>query len=710
MKKIELLAPAGDMSSLKAAVMAGADAIYLGGKSFGARAYSSNFSDEEIINAITYCHLYGVKVYVTCNTLIYDNEVEKFLSYVSFLHQNNVDALLIQDLGMLDLVHQTFPNLELHASTQMHIHNEEGVKFILDQGVKRIVLARETPLSLVKSIKEKTDAEIEIFVHGSLCLSYSGQCLMSYFIGGRSGNRGACAGSCRLPYEVIYNDRTLNPNNHYPLSTKDLCTLESLALLIESGADSLKIEGRMKGPEYVYTVTKLYREAIDSYYATKMVTLNDELFRNLKRLFHRDYTKGYLLATSNESFVDMNRPNNQGTLIGEVTYYNHGYMYVKLAGNLNYGDGLRIVGDGEYGLKVNDFYLNHQVTKHAKANDFITIPFKERISEGALIYLTYDHDLSLSINELIASNPRKVTISATLNAQINKPLSLSLSDGLNEVIVSGPIIETAKNQPTSKETVLSKLNKINDTVYTYSNLSLNLDDNIFIPLTNLNELRREAFTLLDEKRLPVSNYVKKEYFCYVPDFPSSKLKTCLVPVSKFTPDLLSQYDVVYSPDNIPNTILQLPRVNYTYPEITNHVLVGEIGSLYKYHDVDTDFSLNVTNSYTVAFLHALGVKKITLSYELSYDQINYLINAYQERYHHHPNLEVIIKSRPEVMVSPFSLQSYFHKQPLSLKDRFGNLYPIIEKNNLMTIYNYQIIDLTKYNYYQIGVNYTRYNL
>ena len=234
MKKIELLAPAGNMMSLRAAVQAGCDAVYLGGKSFGARAFSKNFSDEEIIEAINYAHLYGVKVYVTCNTLIYDDEVTAFLKYVEFLHENNVDAILIQDLGMLDLVRKTFPNLEVHASTQMHIHNLDGTKLMEGLGVKRVVLARETSFKEIKNIKSNTNVELEVFIHGALCVSYSGCCLMSYFNGGRSGNRGECAGSCRLKYDVFEGNNVLNEDK-YPISLKDLNSLERVGELIDIG-------------------------------------------------------------------------------------------------------------------------------------------------------------------------------------------------------------------------------------------------------------------------------------------------------------------------------------------------------------------------------------------------------------------------------------------------------------------------------------------
>ena len=280
--KIELLSPAGNMESLIAAIEAGCDAVYLGGTLFGARAFANNFNDEELIEAIKYAHMYGVKVYVTTNIIIYEHEVNNFLKYIDFLHKNNVDAIIVQDLGMLDLVHKTFPNLEVHASTQMHIHNLDGVIMAKKLGVKRVVLARETPIEVIKEIKNNVEMDLEIFAHGALCVSYSGQCLFSSLIGSRSGNRGSCVGSCRLPYKIVDEFNNKLNNGDYPLSMKDLNTLEYIGELIEAGVTSLKIEGRMKSPEYVYIVTKLYREAIDSYYKNKKVikTIFNFVIRN----------------------------------------------------------------------------------------------------------------------------------------------------------------------------------------------------------------------------------------------------------------------------------------------------------------------------------------------------------------------------------------------------------------------------------------------
>ena len=272
MKKPELLAPVGNKECLIAAIEAGCDAIYLSGIMFGARKFANNFNNQELKEAIDYAHKYKVKVYVTVNTLIYEDEVEEFIKYVDFLHKSNVDALIMQDIGMMDLVRKTYPNLKIHASTQMHIHNLEGTKFMEDLGLERVVLARETSLLEIKKIKENTNIQLEIFIHGALCMCYSGQCLMSSLIGGRSGNRGTCSQCCRLQYDLISDNKKVNKNK-YLLSTKDLNSIDNLYKLLELNIDSLKIEGRMKSPEYVYQVVKIYRMIIDNYYLNKKIEI-----------------------------------------------------------------------------------------------------------------------------------------------------------------------------------------------------------------------------------------------------------------------------------------------------------------------------------------------------------------------------------------------------------------------------------------------------
>lgn len=711
MDKVELLAPAGDFSCLKAAIEAGCDAVYIGGKLFGARAFSSNFTDDEIIKAINYAHLFGVKVYVTTNTLIYDKEVERFLEYISFLHKNNVDAVIIQDLGMLDLVRQTFPNLEVHASTQMHIHNLDGASFMKKLGVKRVVLARETSISKIKEIKEKTNIDIEIFIHGALCVSYSGQCLMSSLIGNRSGNRGTCAGSCRQSYSIVDENNNIILNNKYPLSMKDLCSLENLKTLLDIGVTSLKIEGRMKSSSYVYTVVKLYRLAIDSYYKNNNIYIDEKELYNLKKIFNREFTKGFLFDEENNKVINMKRPNHQGVEIGKVINYKNNVATIKLNDEININDGLRIVGKKDIGVNVNNFYINSKLVKTAKKGDIITIKVNDKVEKDDKVFLTLDSKLNEEINNIISSNQRKVLVKAKFIAKEDKQITFELTDFINKVVViSENKVTKALNKPIAKEEIKEKLNKIKDTVYKYENLDIEIDDNIFIPLNIINDLKRKAFEELNNKRLYKIPYKRCEYKRNVKSYPKEKLLNILILKDENIDFLKKKYDYIYSSNNIDNTILLLPRVIDKYKENYNKdVLVGDIGYFNKHKVCITDTSFNVVNSYTVAFLHSLGAERVTLSYELTKKQIEILINAYEERYKAHPNLELVVEGYEEVMISKFSLNKYFNNDKLYLKDRFNNLYKIKEKDNLMIIYNYKKRKDFNLSYYDIGINSLRIN-
>lgn len=711
-KKVELLAPAGDINSLRAAIEAGCDAVYLGGKQFGARAYSNNFTKEDLVEAIKLCHLYGVKVYVTCNTIIYENEVPDFLDYVRFLHQNNVDAILIQDLGMLDLVHKKFPNLEIHSSTQMHIHNLDDVKLMERLGIKRVVLARETSITAIKNIKTHSNIDLEIFVHGSLCISYSGECLMSSLIGGRSGNRGMCAGTCRLPYNVLSNHKIINKNEPYPLSTKDLNSLENLEELLNTGITSLKIEGRMKSSDYVYCVVKLYRQAIDSYYKYGKVIINESILHDLKIIFNRGYTKGFLFNTDIHDFINGKRPNHEGVEVGTIMACKKKIATIKLSDTINIGDGIRILGEHEQGLIVNDFYIDNKLRKKASSGDIITIKVHEAVKPNSKVLLTNSRIIHENIEETLKLNPRKVPISLKLTAKLDRPLTLEVSDSKNIIILKDNIVEEASNLPTTKETLIEKLSKVGNTIYKLENITLECDDNIFIPLKNLNELRRNALEQLNEKRLYKIPFKEEEYSIEVPDFKQTKLKTCLVNSKEQYNQVKNEsYDIIYSTLDIPNTIKKYPKVMNDYPDNLKQALVGEVGVFNKYHqNIDTDYSLNVVNSYTVAFLHNLGAKKITLSYELNETQIIELISNYHQRYHKHPNLEVIVYDYPEIMISKFSLNKYYNNNDLKLEDRYHNLYKIETTNDLMTIYHCKLLDNRNIDYYKLGINSIRINL
>lgn len=711
MKRPELLAPAGSMDALYAAIEAGCDAVYLSGKRYGARVFASNFSDIEIIDAVKYSHLYGVKVYVTVNTIVFEEEVDDFIKYIDFLHSNNVDAVIMQDIGMVDLVRKLYPNLEIHISTQMHVHNLEGVKFFENLGLQRVVVARETSIDDIRKMKKNSNVEIEAFVHGALCISYSGQCLMSSLIGGRSGNRGACAQSCRLPYDLISDGKKVNEDK-YLISTKDLMTLNHVGDLIECGIDSFKIEGRMKRPEYVYLIVSLYRKAIDSYFELGYVDINDDDILSMKKIFNRGFTNGFLF---NEKFItNSKRPNHMGVEVGKVIDYKNGYAYVKLNDDLNVHDGVRIVGKNDVGLSIDKMFVDRNEVEHAYSGNVVR--FKcDSVIKGSTVLKTTDYLQINDINSKINSKSRKVIIDGLIKLNKGNKIYLELSDGVNTVSVSDYVVDEAIKRSISRDDVIKQIDRLGGTVYSFNKLDVILDDNVFVPISNLNDIRRRCIDLLSSKRLYDISFVKGNYEIDVPDFDKVNEKSCLIDGSLY--DKYKDYDYVYIDDydffkrlNYSNVYYKVPRVNYSYKNIDSRVLVGEVGSLYKYNNVDTDFSFNVVNSYSVAFLHSIGVKKITLSYELDLIKIKNIIDAYHDRYGVHPNLEVIVDASEEVMVSKYNLLDHYHVNNGFLKDRFGNMYPIKVKDGLMYIYNYKRRNMDVSSLYDAGVNVIRINV
>lgn len=707
MKKPELLSPAGNMECLKAAITAGCDAVYLGGKSFGARNYASNFSDSELIEAIFYAHIYGVKVYVTVNTLIFENEIPNFMKYIDFLHRNNVDAIIIQDLGMLDLVKQTYPNLEIHASTQMHIHNIEGVKLIQKLGVERVVLARETSIEEIEKIKEKTTANLEVFIHGALCISYSGQCLMSYFQGGRSGNRGSCAQCCRLPYDLIQDNKKVN-HDQYLLSTKDLCTIQEIGRLIEIGVDSLKIEGRMKRPEYVYIVTKLYRIAIDQYIKNKKVEISNQDFQKLFKIFNRKFTRGFLFHEKNDSFTNSYRPNHMGIKIGKVISKERNFISIQLEENIHQEDGIRILNKNkDFGCTLNKIYKNRKLVQSAKSGEIITLYINAPIHIGDVVIKTTDKiDMEL-IQKQLLENPKKIDVFITLKCLLNKPLEITITDSVNTICLqSDYICKEARTSPTSKERIEKQINRFHDTAYQMKELKIDIDPNVFIDVKELNQLRRQVIEKLNNTRCYQIPYQKKNYKRSVIDYKNPERLSIFIPNLFHLKELENFQNIrIYSRKKQGNIIYSLPRVMQKFPSYPGELLIGELGSLYSYSNVITDFSFNVTNSYAVAILNHFGAKLITLSYENTEENIAQMIDNYKKRYSKNPNLEKIISSYPEVMISKFKLlKKYQLKNEGILKGFKNNMYKIKENNDFMTIYHHEkMVEDDYQKYYNMGV-------
>lgn len=715
MKKPELLAPAGNMDAFLAAIEAGADAIYIGGYTFGARAFANNFSDDEIIKCINYAHLYGVKVYITVNTIVYEKEVDLFLNYIDFLHRNNVDAIIIQDLGMFDLVRKVYPNLELHASTQMHIHNLNGVLNLQKWGAKRVVMARETSYETLKEIKKDASVELEVFVHGALCVSYSGQCLMSSLIGGRSGNRGKCAGTCRQQYNLIDDNGKKYNEDSYLLSTRDLNTLEDIGKLIELGIDSFKIEGRMKRAEYVYLVVSIYRKAIDNYLKYKETRITEDDILELKKIYNRKFTKGYLFNDKN--IMNTYRPNHLGIKIGKVIKKDKNSIYIKLNNKLINGDGIRFLNKVEDdGLIISQMYINKQKVISAKENDVIEIKGNINCDNGATVIKTTDKEQMDKLNNLINKRTRKVSINGKVIVKQDEFMKITLNDEKNEVtFISDEKPQLATNKPLMKEDIEKQIKKINDTIYTFRNLEIYTDNKSFVPLSKLNEIRRGAIELLDQKRLYNVEYKKCSYNIDLPNFNTVNKENILIRNKDMYSKIKSKkFNELYLPDYLYNGInddrkvLKLSRIQNENRKYDTPVLVGEIGSIIK--DCYTDFSFNVVNSYTVAFLHSIGVNRVTLSQELNDEEIKELIDAYIKRYQKKPNLELIVYGREEMMISKYNiLKNLDNHNHYFLMDKYKNRMPILVNNDIMTIFNYNVRDKKdKFKYFNMEINYVRY--
>lgn len=710
--KPELLAPAGSFECLEAVIEAGCDAVYLGGKSFSARSFATNFSNDEIVKAINYAHLYGVKVYVTVNTLIYENEVDEFIEYVDFLHKNNVDAILIQDIGMLHLVRTIFPNLEVHASTQMHIHNIESAKLMRKIGVKRVVLARETPLDLVKKIKE-TNIEVETFIHGALCVSYSGQCLMSSILGNRSGNRGSCVGCCRLKYDLKINNEIVSKDK-YILSMKDLCTIKDIGKLIDSKIDSLKIEGRTKRPEYSYIVTKLYRKAIDNYIRYKDTKINESDMKDLLEVFNRDFTKGYILNDNN--LINNFRPNHMGITVGKVIYSDGKTVKIKLIDNLNRLDGIRIINKDDIGLTITSMKVNGKKKDNAFKNNIIEIKLDKKVSLDSVVVKTTNYKRIQQISIEMHNKTRKIKIKCIGQMRLKDKIYLCFTDGVNTVSVkSDYIIESSINNSLNIDEVKNRINKLGNTIYVIDDFDLSIDDNIFIPNKVLNDLKRELIEKLNEKRIYHTKYKRCDYFFKKIDTEKSKNINCMINDINIY-EKIKNYDInniIVGKDlfNIITDKRKLLKLNnvITSNEYFDNSLVSELGGLNNNYEKCTNYTLNIVNSYSVYFMHLLGAKRVCLSLELTDEQIEEIIKKYKERYQTTPNLELMFYGRELLMTIKSDILLNHSKGYLI--DKFNNRFPIVKEDDLIKIYNYKNRDLGDYKkYFDMGINNIRHDI
>lgn len=508
MGKIELLAPAGNFEALAAAVESGADAVYLGGNKFNARAFADNFDGDTLVKAVSYAHIRGARVFVTINILLSDRELVEAMEYIGFLYNIGVDAIIVQDIALLKLAAEAFPDLELHCSTQMTVHNSEGARYYAGMGAKRIVLARELSLAEVKGIIDNTGVETEVFIHGALCVSYSGQCLMSSLIGGRSGNRGRCAQPCRRKYSLydFDTDRVMEENrSKHLLSTRDLNTYRRLEELVASGVASLKIEGRMKKPEYVAIVVKHYRDALDSILGKGNHRLTEAEYE-LKSAFNREFTEGYLFGKRNKDIVSIERPDNRGIPLGRITGQKGDIATLKIEeGYLNDGDGIEIIAanGGSTGTIISGIRVAGQNVKTARKGETAEIFLRDRVKAGSLVNKTLDSMLDRKAREEYSpENKKKIKVFYRFSAAAGEDPVITVrdNDGNEVSYVDNEKAEAAVKAPTSPEKAALQLSKTGDTPYLMEATEVTVAENCFIPASQLNRMRREVLEQLSQKR------------------------------------------------------------------------------------------------------------------------------------------------------------------------------------------------------------------
>lgn len=528
---IDLLSPVGDFDCLKAAVQNGANSVYFGANLFSARAFASNFDTTTLEKAILYAKTRGVKTNLTLNTLVTDDEFNEAFELAKKAYEFGIDAIIVQDLGLAKQLIKYFPDLDIHASTQMTAHNLQGVLELQRLGFKRVVLSRELSLQEIEYICKNTNVEIEVFVHGALCISYSGQCLFSSMVGGRSGNRGKCAQPCRLPYKLLENDKEIDKG--HLLSTRDLCGLDCIPDLIKAGVTCLKIEGRMKNPEYVATVTRIYRKYIDlaealintqkfideenlDIYDFKENTTNESKYiinendrKTLLQAFNRGMSSsGHLLNEPNKNLVFKDKPNNMGLFLGKVQKYNKnkGYITVKLQESIEIGDTISLEKEkGSY--NVSELMDKNRNIKETSIGQTVTIGrMKGNINLGDNIYKMSSKTLSTLAQNSINGEHRKISLNCKVTIKHNEPLKITVTpttetannldiySNLNITYNSEIIPENAQNRPLEKEKIIAQINKTNDSIFEFSNIEVELDPNIFLPKfsATLNDLRRKV--------------------------------------------------------------------------------------------------------------------------------------------------------------------------------------------------------------------------
>ena len=768
MKNYELLSPVGDFECLKAAVQNGANAVYLGASSFSARAKATNFAGEELKEAIKYAKLRNVSVHLALNTLIKNEEFNDAVELAVSAFNNGVDAIIIQDLGLATYLRKNYPEIPLHGSTQMTVHNLEGVQQLEKLGFTRVVLSRELSIDEIKYIRENTNIELEVFIHGALCISYSGQCLLSSMIGGRSGNRGLCAQPCRLPYELIEekDEKIISLDKGFLMSPRDNFGIEYLPELIKLGIDSFKIEGRMKTPTYVGVVTKHYRKYIDL--ILNNINLENDTLKEIIRkelniknpetlltdkeeitqVFNRGgFSTGHFKPTPNKELIFKDKPNNMGIYIGTISHINEnkGYLNIKLENTLSIGDRISINNES---YTVSELMINNKNFETLEKGNIAKIGrMKGKISVGNKVYRIETARLNKSISPTFKEdkNFRKIKLSGEIILKENHPISFkvwSISEkfykNLETFVTLDITPSIALNRPIEKEKIIEQLSKTGNTEFEFENISVILDNNLFVQMGVLNDLRRTVLEKLEKMVIEKHSHNLQNKTISLPSIYENNfesLNSNYKPISlllniinpNFAYNTLNNINRLYIPlkyfinpkfetilstlSSSFNTYIYMPHIlkektknNINYKNIISkfnikgfvisHISQLETISTFNL-DLIANFNLNTYNNLSIQNLANLNFSSFTSSVELEKNEINCLNqNANLEQ-------EVIVYGKIPVMTNSYCYLGKSNKcykecnKPcinnslLYLKDRMEFKFRIIPDNTstLTTIYN-----------------------
>ena len=706
---MELLSPVGNFDNLIAAVQNGADAVYLGASNFNARAGAENFDNENLKNAIMYARKRGLDVHLTLNTLLYNNEIKEALEIVKYAYKCGVSAIIVQDIGLAVELIKHFPDLPIHASTQMTISNIYGVRLAEKIGLKRVVLARELSLKEISNIRKNTDLELECFGHGALCVSYSGQCLFSSIVGKRSGNRGLCAGPCRLNYNLLKNGK--NIESGYLLSTKDICTLQILPQLIECGIDSLKIEGRKKSYEYVSIVTKIYRKYIDlAMDKSKEYKVEDEDIKQILQIYNRGgMGTGYFENRKNIAFPE--KPNHLGVYIGTVKSINpkRNMITLNLVEDIQMGDVISINDNTSYISEI----IDRKTVGEIKNIKNININDK--------VYRIVSNSLNKKQWEIYKKEVRKVDISAKLYEN-EKSIFLDLFKGKIKTTTSLPK-EDFDLSPLDNDRIKVQIQKTGNTIFNIKNIEIDVE-NLKLSISKLNNLRREAIENFEQA---LENSVVRKYDGDIEiDIPNNIVTKHQNPkinlfLQKFDPQInYSEFgynqiyvqfkDLINAP-NLKNCAVVLPNIiDESYERLIKSnlqvfdkieaVMISHLSQVELLKELEinkpiyADYTLNIFNNLSEEVLKNLGISRFTISPELD----RYLINELDS----HVEKELVVYGRECLMTSKYcpigkkeNCNQECQKGIFELKDRKNFIFPVVSDitNCHSRIYNSRILNM-----------------